>query len=133
MASLPNTGRSSALPIALLHQAQRKLSRSEQEDLIELLLEHIDRQDGDPDEEDATDLEDDRTFAADNATRIARTPARASPSCTPWAPVWRAATSATAASRPTTSEKEARAMMTIALLCPASHARLPEVVRCAEP
>lgn len=42
-------GRATALPINLLGQATRWLSRAEQEDLIERLIAHIDGMDGDSD------------------------------------------------------------------------------------
>lgn len=42
-------GRATALPINLLGQATRWLSRTEQEDLIERLIAHIDSMDGDSD------------------------------------------------------------------------------------
>lgn len=44
-----NSGGHSALPINLLGQAKRWLTRSQQEDLIERLIEHIDWLDPDPD------------------------------------------------------------------------------------
>lgn len=44
-------GRTTALPINLLGQATRWLTRAKQKDLIERLIAHIDTLDGDPDEE----------------------------------------------------------------------------------
>lgn len=52
-------GGPSGLPLALIAQATRKLTRHELEALTERLIEELDRQDGDADAEDACDLEDD--------------------------------------------------------------------------
>lgn len=52
-------GRASALPLALLSQAIPHLSRHDLEDLTERLIDRLDQIDGDPDYENASDLEDD--------------------------------------------------------------------------
>ena len=47
------------LPLGLISQSVHLLSRGELEDVIERLIDELDRRDGDPDGEDACDLEDD--------------------------------------------------------------------------
>jgi hypothetical protein len=51
-------GRASALPLSLLAQAVPMLTRHELEALTEHLIDRLDEVDGDPDFEDALDLED---------------------------------------------------------------------------
>lgn len=60
MASQPQfAGGAPALPLTLIAQAIPKLSRHDLEALTERLIDHLDQQDGEPDYEDSTDLEDD--------------------------------------------------------------------------
>ena len=63
VARVITSGGPSGLPLGLIAQAARKLTRHELEALTERLIEELDRQDGDPDSEDACDLEDDFTFS----------------------------------------------------------------------
>ena len=52
MATLPNSGEPSALPLSLLAQAVPMLSRHELASLTERLIDRLDEIDGDPDHED---------------------------------------------------------------------------------
>lgn len=52
------------LPLSLIAQAIPRLSRHDLAALADRMIDHLDQMDGDPDQEDATDLEDDWTFSA---------------------------------------------------------------------
>lgn len=68
----PDFGRASALPLSAVLASARTYPRPVIERLCQRLIDHLDEQDGDPDEEDATDAEDEglsiavRVWAADS-------------------------------------------------------------------